>query len=219
MNLLRSKEEYYPIYWVDNFLTDNEIEKIKTHAKTLIVQDAKVGVDEKEKKEFTLDYHIKDPNNGFVPRKRITDIKWITLREDTNWLFKKIIDKIIYVNSKNFDLQLKFLEDFQFSEYTEEKSGFYSKHRDCELKKSLDNHVDIRKLSFTIQLTDENEYEGGELIFHIDEKEKKAPKSKGTIIFFESDILHEVTPVTKGVRHSLVSWVQGPNKDNYEKTN
>ena len=211
MNLLRSKEEYYPVYWVDNFFTDDEIEKIKTHARILIKQDAKVGQREKEKKEFTLDYHIKDPNSGVVPRSRITDIKWIRLNKDTNWLFKKIIDKIIDVNGRNFDLQLKFLEDLQFSEYIGEKKGFYSKHRDCGAKKSLDNYVDIRKLSFTIQLTDENEYEGGELIFYIDEKEKTAPKSKGTIIFFESDILHEVKPVTKGVRHSLVSWVQGPN--------
>jgi len=211
MNILRSKEEYYPIYWVDNFLTDDEIEKIKKHTKTLISQDAKVGERENEKKEFTLDYHIKDPNKGFVPRSRITDIKWISLTDNTRWLFKKIIDKIIDVNSKNFDLQLKFVEDLQFSEYTEEKRGFYSKHRDCGLKRSLDNYVDIRKLSFTIQLTDENEYEGGELIFHLDKEEKKAPKSKGTIIFFESEIVHEVKPVTKGIRHSLVSWVQGPN--------
>ena len=211
MNLLRSKEEYYPVYWVENFLTDNEIEKIKIYAKTLIAQDAKVGQEEKEKKEFTLDYHIKDTNKGIVPSKRITDIKWIRLNKDTNWLFKKIIDKIFDVNSKNFDLQLKFVEDLQFSEYSEEKGGFYSKHRDDGNKKSLDNYVDIRKLSFTIQLTDDKEYEGGELIFHIDDEEKKAPKSKGTIVFFESDIVHEVTPVTKGVRHSLVSWVQGPN--------
>ena len=212
MNLLRSKKEYYPVYWVDNFLTNDEIEKIKTYAKTLTLQDAKVGgQEENEKKEFTLDYHIKDPNIGVVPRKRITDIKWFTLNENTNWLFKKIIDEIIDVNGKNFDLQLKFVEDLQFSEYTEEKRGFYTKHRDCGSKKSLDNYVDIRKLSFTIQLTDENEYEGGELIFHLDKEEKKAPKSKGTIVFFESDILHEVTSVTKGVRHSLVSWVQGPN--------
>ena len=211
MNILRSKEEYYPIYWVDNFLTDDEIEKIKKHTKTLISQDAKVGERENEKKEFTLDYHIKDPNKGFVPRSRITDIKWISLTDNTRWLFKKIIDKIIDVNSKNFDLQLKFVEDLQFSEYTEEKRGFYSKHRDCGLKRSLDNYVDIRKLSFTIQLTDENEYEGGELIFHLDKEEKKAPKSKGTIIFFESEIVHEVKPATKGIRHSLVSWVQGPN--------
>ena len=211
MNLLKLNDEYRPIYWVSNFLSDDEIDRIKTHARTLIALDAQVGEPQKEKKEFTIDYHIKDPNRGIVPRSRITDIKWIRLNENTNWLFKKIIDKIIDVNGRNFDLQLKFLEDLQFSEYTEEKRGFYSKHRDCGIKKSLDNYVDIRKLSFTIQLTDENEYEGGELIFYFDEKEKKAPKSKGTIVFFESDILHEVTPVTKGVRHSLVSWVQGPN--------
>ena len=211
MNLLKLSEEYYPIYWVDNFLTDDEIEKIKTHAKTLLTQDAMVGQEEKEKKEFTLDYHIKDTNKGIVPKSRITDIKWISLTDKTRWLFKKIIDKIIDVNGRNFDLQLKFVENLQFSEYTEENKGFYSKHRDCGLKKSLDNFVDIRKLSFTIQLTDESEYKGGELIFYMDEEEKKAPKSKGTIIFFESDIIHEVTPVTKGVRHSLVSWVQGPN--------
>ena len=138
MNLLRSKEEYYPVYWVDNFFTDDEIEKIKTHARILIKQDAKVGQREKEKKEFTLDYHIKDPNSGVVPRSRITDIKWIRLNKDTNWLFKKIIDKIIDVNGRNFDLQLKFLEDLQFSEYIGEKKGFYSKHRDCGAKKSLD---------------------------------------------------------------------------------
>ncbi len=211
MNLLKFEKNYYSIYWEKNFLTNDEIEKIKTYARTLITENAKVGQEKKEKKEFTLDYHIKDPNKGVVPRTRITDIKWIRLNENTNWLFKKIIDKIIDVNSKNFDLQLKFVEDLQFSEYTEEKRGFYSKHSDCGLKKSLDNYVDIRKLSFTVQLTDENEYEGGELIFHLDKEEKKAPKSKGTIIFFESDVLHEVKPVTKGVRHSLVSWVQGPN--------
>ena len=37
------------------------------------------------------------------------------------------------------------------------------------------------------------------------------PKEKGTIIFFSSNLQHEVTPVTKGTRNSLVSWVQGPN--------
>ena len=212
MNLLRLREESHPIIWTDNFLNNNEIEKIKTYAKKLISHDAGIGgQEEKEKKEFTLDYHIKDTEKGVVPRKRITDIKWISLNEDTNWLFKKIIDEIIDVNCKNFDLQLKFVEDLQFSEYTEDNKGFYIKHSDCGSKTSLETYVDIRKLSFTIQLTDENEYEGGELIFYNDNEEKKAPKSKGTIIFFESDIIHEVTPVTKGVRHSLVSWVQGPN--------
>ena len=82
------------------------------HAKTLILR-IKFGQQQKIK-EFTLDYHIKDPNQGFCPRTRITDIKWIRLNENTNWLFKKIIDKVIDVNGRNFDLQLKFLEIYNF---------------------------------------------------------------------------------------------------------
>ena len=46
----------------------------------------------------------------------------------------------------------------------------------------LKNFVDIRKLSFTIQLTDEEEYEGGELIFYKNGEEKVAQKQR-TVIF------------------------------------
>jgi predicted 2-oxoglutarate/Fe(II)-dependent dioxygenase YbiX len=136
----------------------------------------------------------------------------MTLNDETNWLYKKIIKEINRVNQENFDLVLKFVENLQFSEYREDHQGFYSKHDDCDRKESLKNFVDIRKLSFSIQLTDEKEYKGGELIFHMHNGEEKvAPKSKGTIIFFNSDIVHEVKPVKKGVRHALVSWVNGPN--------
>jgi PKHD-type hydroxylase len=36
-----------------------------------------------------------------------------------------------------------------------------------------------------------------------------APREKGTVIMFPSYLLHRVTPVTKGVRKSLVLWVGG----------
>jgi hypothetical protein len=213
MNLLRINKEVHPVYWIPNFLSDDEIEKIIKYAEDLPTEDAKVGgnVQEKEKKLFTPDYHIKNPNLGKVPRARITNLKWIELNSDTNWLYKKIINQIHKVNQENFDMILKFVENLQFSEYTESQQGFYAKHDDCGDKGGLENFVDIRKLSFSIQLTDEKEYEGGELILYYKDKEIKAPKSKGTIVFFESDIQHEVKPVKKGIRHALVSWVQGPN--------
>lgn len=213
MNLLRNKSSE-PIYWEYNFLSDDEIEKIKDYTKKLVEETARINHQEQEKpkKEFTLDYHIKNTEQGIVPRKRSTKIKWIRLEKDIEWLFKKLIDEIRKVNQDNFDLQLKFVEDLQFSEYNEKNNGFYAKHNDCGRTGSLQNFVDIRKLSFTIQLTDESEYVGGELILYPGGVEKVvAPKKKGTILFFESHINHEVTPVTKGVRHSLVSWVQGPN--------
>ena len=213
MNLLRINKEVHPIYWIPDFLSDDEIEKIIKYAEDLPTEDAKVGVKikEEEKKPFTLDYHIKNPNLGNVPRTRITNLKWIELNTNTNWLYKKIISEIHKVNQENFDMILKFVENLQFSEYTENQQGFYAKHDDCGNNGKLENFVDIRKLSFSIQLTDEKEYEGGELIFYKNGKEKVAPKSKGTIIFFESNIQHEVKPVKKGIRHALVSWVQGPN--------
>jgi PKHD-type hydroxylase len=36
-----------------------------------------------------------------------------------------------------------------------------------------------------------------------------APKKKGSVILFPSFTMHRVTPVTKGVRRSLVLWVGG----------
>jgi len=213
MNLLRINKEVYPVYWIPNFLDNEEIKKIIQYTKSLPLEDAKIGgnIQKEEKKPFTPDYHIKNPNLGNVPRTRITNIKWIQLVKETNWLYKKIINQIHKVNQENFDMILKFMENLQFSEYTESQQGFYSKHNDCGDKGGLKNFVDIRKLSFSIQLSDEKEYEGGELIFYLDGEEKIAPKSKGTIVFFESTIVHEVKPIKKGVRQALVSWVQGPN--------
>ena len=35
--------------------------------------------------------------------------------------------------------------------------------------------------------------------------------SQGTIVVFDSRDWHRVTPVTKGVRHSIVCWTVGKN--------
>jgi PKHD-type hydroxylase len=212
MNLLRINKEIRPIYWVDNFLSNEEIGKVIKYTSQINPEPSKVGdnIQEEIKKPFTPDYHIKNPNIGNVPRIRQSVIKWIELNPDTNWLYKKLISQIHKVNQENFDYILKFVENLQFTEYNEGQQGFYSKHDDCGNSSRLENFVDIRKLSFTIQLSNPEDYEGGELVFY-DSKEFNAPKTKGTIIFFQSNILHEVKPVKKGTRHALVSWVQGPN--------
>jgi len=213
MNLLRTNKEIRPIYWVDNFLSGKDICEIIKYAENLPIESAKIGgnIDEEIKKPFTPDYHIKNPNIGNVPRVRQSIIKWIDLNPDTNWLYKKLISQIHKVNQENFDYILKFVENLQFTEYNQDQQGFYSRHIDCGDSSKLENFVDIRKLSFSIQLSSSEDYEGGELVFYKDGQEFNAPKTKGTIIFFDSSILHEVKPVKKGTRHALVSWVNGPN--------
>ena len=33
----------------------------------------------------------------------------------------------------------------------------------------------------------------------------------GDVVVFPSFTLHQITPITKGIRYSLVSWVSGPS--------
>lgn len=76
-----------------------------------------------------------------------------------------------------------------------------------------DWHLDIgpgasrmRKLSLSAQLTDPGEYEGGDLEIR---GAGLAGRARGTVILFPSFLLHRVTPVTRGVRRSLVAWATG----------
>ena len=67
-----------------------------------------------------------------------------------------------------------------------------------------------RHLSIIINLNEE--YEGGDLIF-TDQKKvevKRIKLGKGSIVFFPSNFMypHSITPITKGVRYSIVSWLQ-----------
>ena len=74
----------------------------------------------------------------------------------------------------------------------------------------------VRKISVTINLVDGNEYEGGNLRFdygpHAGKNRYKTCEEirpKGSIIVFPSFLYHQVTPITKGTRYSLVMWVLG----------
>jgi PKHD-type hydroxylase len=70
-------------------------------------------------------------------------------------------------------------------------------------------NIPVRKLSISIQLTNPEEYEGGELKLYDSKEETIMDKAQGTLILFPSYVLHEVMPVTKGERNSLVTWVTG----------
>ena len=128
---------------------------------------------------------------------------WLYASDDLDWVFRKITDIVLNLNDRFFQFDLHGLnEGLQFTNY-KAPSDKYEKH--------VDRAVDgvIRKLSLSIQLTDPKEYEGGELFLYENEKGTEMKKEQGTLILFPSYILHEVKPVTKGERNSLVSWVTG----------
>lgn len=73
----------------------------------------------------------------------------------------------------------------------------------------------IRKISVTVSLNDPTEYEGGNLKFDLGPHrtdqyhECTEIRPKGSVIVFPSHIHHQVTPVTRGTRYSLVCWNLG----------
>ena len=68
----------------------------------------------------------------------------------------------------------------------------------------------------TFSLSDPKTYEGGHLEFYrgerlMTEQENKDIRDQGSVIVFDSRDYHRVTPVTKGIRYSIVCWTVGPN--------
>jgi len=124
-----------------------------------------------------------------------------------NWMNALLCGYIKYANYYNFhyDLSGEDKEGVQLSKYDE--GCFYKQHIDYG---DNDDHR-TRKLSLSFQLSDESEYEGGELILYdyVTNNTITACKSKGSIIVFDSRMKHEVTSVTSGTRHSLVKWYHG----------
>ena len=152
---------------------------------------------------------ISGPKNGVSPHGdnevRRSNVLFLNNQDhEIRWLFNKLSDCVTKINNRFFNYDLYGIETIQFTNYDCNDKGFYCKHTDT-LK-----HLLERKLSCTVQLSDENSYEGGDVILHSCQKPEYLPKRRGTIIFFPSYIVHEVTPVTYGIRNSLVSWIQGP---------
>lgn len=176
-------------YGVDCF-TDKEIKEIEDFASKSIRKGA--GLVE---------------NDGNTSGIRECYVAWIEPNNETGNLFNKMAELLLELNNKFFRYDLVELEDLQYTEYSENTNGFYTAHSDDGYKFNL-----FRKLSISVQLSDPSEYEGGDLIFYRTglRTPQIAPKEKGTIIVFPSYVIHEVTPVTKGLRKSLVSWAQGP---------
>ena len=98
--------------------------------------------------------------------------------------------------------------------------GVTPKTEDGKIPKSYTENSNlvgkVRKLSLTLNLNEPGEYEGGNLKFdfgpHAEGKrfhEVEEIRPRGSIIVFPSWTYHQVTPVTKGTRYSMVLWSVG----------
>jgi len=153
---------------------------------------------------------------GIDKKERISDISWTT----DQWIYDIIRPYMEEANEHaGWKYDIKGAEGMQISRY--KKGGFQAFHRDgagdhlsaYDIPNNKVMHGHVRKLSMTVLLNDD--YEGGEFQFATYSKEEciiYTPEFNkiGSIIMFPSYIEHGVTPVTKGIRYSLVTWFVGP---------
>ena len=191
--------DYAPIYFEDCF-TDEEFLKILELQDTFAFN--KSTMFRSENTEFTLS------DSEEYDDHRVSKSFWIPQDDEYKWIYDKIS---MYVNTANLEYQfdITYIKDrIQFTLYESELLGHYEWHNDIQPVLIEDT---MRKLSVTVQLSDESEYEGGSFEFFRDLPEKiYAPKKKNTIIIFPSFLEHRIQHVTKGERLSLVLWYNGP---------
>jgi len=149
--------------------------------------------------------HKEKSGGNYDTKMRVTTISWIPFKAMPDMY--KIIERAMHqVNGNHFGFEgMHLTEIAQFTEYP--KGGFYDWHMDSEINCQFEPPV--RKISMTILLSPQNEFEGGDLEF-MSEGNKPPQLLQGQAIFFCSMIRHRVAKVKKGIRRSLVMWFGGP---------
>ena len=157
---------------------------------------------------------VSDPLTG--EHKSMDDIRqsrvsWISPSAETAWLYEQIADAIKYHNQTYYNYDIDGIEALQFTEYPAGE-GYYKPHLDWGAGSIYGRNDICLKISFSVQLSDPTTYDGGD--FRICDNKpfpSETLREFGTIIVFPSWMLHEVTPVTRGTRRSLVGWCVGPD--------
>jgi predicted 2-oxoglutarate/Fe(II)-dependent dioxygenase YbiX len=169
----------------------------------------------KEECEYLLSEHIKWIQSGAISQRTG---EWRAYsRKDCNqsvtipWS-KKATDIILPKLTKLFGITSLPREGAWAKRYV--KGSYFGKHHD-----SGTGYYD-RVLSLIVQLTDESEYEGGELVLYPNKETLEETvifnKTQGNVIAFKPEIWHEVKSLIKGTRHSLILFFR---PENYETEN
>lgn len=191
--LSRSKITQPFCYWVDVF-SPEELQKIDQLMLETPLVEAMVSGD------------VGHVDNSV----RRSKISFHNSNEKNSWIFERINYVIENLNSRFYNYDINGYDGFQYGEYHASEQGKYDWHMDMYIGMMPPTDMETRKLSVVLWLNDN--YEGGEfeLIHTLLESPVTIPKEKGKLILFPSFLFHRVTPVTKGIRKSIVAWVTGP---------
>ena len=173
-------------YWFENGFTSEEV--------NLIVKNAA----QYPEKVAT----IVGENPADTVRK--SNIRWVPYSDDFNWVYDRLMGYITEANNALWDFNLHtVIDQIQYTEY-QGNGGHYDWHLDIG-----PNSINHRKVSVVVQLSNPDDYVGGDLELHPGNTSFAVPRKKGAVVVFPSFLLHRVTPLTSGLRRSLVLWAGG----------
>ncbi|WP_223670184.1 Fe2+-dependent dioxygenase [Kangiella shandongensis] len=72
-------------------------------------------------------------------------------------------------------------------------------------------------ISFTLGLTDVEQFEGGELVLEDTTGERSWKLGRGELLLYPSHYLHRVNPVRNGERLAMVGWIQSHIRDSQQR--
>jgi len=161
---------------------------------------------EEEWGEDRYDWH--DSKGKEYKDYRYVDVIGLCENEDSD-VYELIKNLFELSNDDNFNYDLdEDTIDVQLLKYKE--GGQYNWHSDYGISKNSKRGM-TRKLSMSIQLSEESDYEGGELEW-IDYSARHTylPKFKGAGVVFDSRLPHKANPLKSGERFVLIAWASGP---------
>jgi hypothetical protein len=174
--------------WYEKAFSKDECETIKNYS-TIYNQDYDLFGEHKNK---IIDNKIKTDNFSY-------NIYLIPNNENTEWLFIKLMKWFEEKSGKKINWNRK-IDACTLHKYSE--GEFFERHIDIQ------PGFEWRRYNIGLQLSDENDYEGGEYSYwDAYETEYILPKEIGTIIAYDSTIPHAVKKITKGIRWSIVMQV------------
>jgi len=100
-------------------------------------------------------------------------------------------------------LPFNALQSMQYTVYHGTDKSHYTWHRDIG---TGDKIMRARVNVGIVQLSSPSDYVGGVLQLKHEDQIIDVMKTKGMVTTFPIDMLHRVTPVTSGVRKTLIMW-------------
>ena len=93
----------------------------------------------------------------------------------------------------------------------------YPDHVDAPIMGKALNQQTRSDLSVTVFLSDIDSYDGGELILRTATGNRSVKLDAGGLVAYPTSYIHHVTPVTRGERLAMVTWIQSKVQDHEQR--